>query len=150
MALSDFAHKRKTILFDGGEFEVRAISLPDVAGLVTRNQDSIDRVAALIEAQKIVYGSGDVSVSETRVGAELILSLIRESPFLVADLISCCAEEPNGWEAAYNLPLPVQVEALQAIADLTFADAMALKKFIADVSVLFRGMLPTPTVTAAQ
>jgi hypothetical protein len=121
--------------------------LPDVAGIIARNQDSMDRIAALVEAQRLV--AEVTPASETRIGVELIISLIRESPYVAADLISCCADEPEAWEIAYHLPLTVQVEALQAIADLTFADGMALKKFIADVKVLLMGMLPTPTVTAA-
>lgn len=149
MPLVDFDNKRKTIKFEDGEFSVRAVSLPDVARLVARNQDAMDRIAALIEAQRLVAEAGDTPPSEMTIGVELIFRFVQESPFVAADLISCCADEPEAWDMAYRLPLPLQVEALQAIADLTFADGMALKKFIADVGMLLRGMLPPQTVTAA-
>lgn len=143
MPLADYQHKRRTIKYDGGEFDVRGVSLPDLAGLVDRNQAAIDHVAAVVRAQD------ELNFSDNQAVTEIVLDAIRESPYLVADLISSCAEEPEAYQVAFTLPLTVQVEALQAIADLTFTDAAALKNLVAAVKKLLQGMIPPTTVAAA-
>lgn len=143
MPLADYTHKKRTVAFDGGEFEVRAISLPDVAGLVARNEEAIDHVVAVLRVQQ------ELNLTDAQAVFDILFRLIRESPFLAADLITSCADEPSQFDAAFRLPLTVQVEALQTIADLTFADAAALKKFAADVKRLLTGILPPTAVAAA-
>lgn len=143
MPLADFVHKKRTVPFDGGEFEVRAVSLPDVAGLVSRNEEAIDQLVTILREQQ------ESALEDTQAIFDILFRLIRESPILAADLIVSCSDEPDQFETAFRLPLTVQVAALQTIAELTFADAAALKKFAADVMNLLNGMLPTTAVAAA-
>lgn len=143
MSLAEYTPKRRKVLFDGGEFEVRAVSLSDVAGLISRHQDAVDRVAAILRAQE------QFDFTDAQMTGEILLNVARESPYLVADLISSCADEPEAYEGAFRLPLTVQVDALQKIGEITFADMAALKKFAAGMKNLLTGLRQPATDMAA-
>lgn len=139
--LIDCVSAKRKIEFEGGSFEVRAVSLADVAGLIVNHQAAVDRISVIVRARQ------ELNMDDAGAVIEILVDVIRESPYLAADLITSCAEEPAAYEAALKLPITVQIETLRAIGDLTFADGIALKKFVADVRVLLTGILP-PTVVA--
>jgi len=141
--LKDYVATKRKVEFDGGNFEVRGISLPDVAAAVLNHREAVDRIATVIRLQD------QLSMDDLGAVLEIVIDVIKESPYLAADLICSCAEEPEEFSTAFKLPLSVQVEALRAIGELTFTDANALKKLIADVSTLLSGILPSPTAAAA-
>jgi hypothetical protein len=141
--LKDCVLKTRKITFDGGEFDVRGVALPDIASLVVEHREAVDRIAVIVRTHN------QLDVEDTATVIEILIDIIRQSPFLAAHLICSCAEEPDAFSIAYRLPLTVQVEALRAIGDLTFNDAIALKKLIADVRGLLTGLLPTPAVAEA-
>lgn len=141
--LKDYVATRRTITFDGGEFMVRGVSLPDVAGAIINHREAVDRIATVIRVRE------ELDLDDVNAIIEILIDVIKESPYLAADLICSCADEPDAYGEAFRLPLTVQVEALRAIGELTFSDAIALKKLIADVGTLMRGMLPAPTAAAA-
>jgi hypothetical protein len=143
MPLASFKAQRKKIEFPGGDVEVRAISLQDVAIIIDSHQMTVDRVASMIRSRM------DLDFENQQIVVDTIMEAIRESPLLVANLIALCADETEFQEAASQIPLPAQVEILQAIADITFKDEAALKKFLADVTKLIRGMIPTAMNAAA-
>jgi hypothetical protein len=119
------------------------VSLPDVAGLVVNHREAVDRIAFIIKTQD------QVNLDDTTAIIEIFVDVIRESPYLAADLICSCADEPDAYAEAFRLPLTVQLEALRNIGELTFADANAVKKLTADVRMLLAGMLPPPPAAAA-
>lgn len=141
--LKDYVAAKRKITFEGGEFEVRGVSLPDVAGLIVSHREAVDRIAVLVRARE------QFDLDDTTAVIEMLIDIIRESPFLAADLICNCADEPDSYAFAYRLPLAVQVETLRVIGEMTFSDAAALKKLLADARTLLTGMLPAPTVAEA-
>jgi hypothetical protein len=141
--LKDYIAAKRKITFKGGEFEVRGVSLPDVAGLIVSHREAVDRIAVLVRARE------QFDLDDITAVIEMLVDIVRESPFLAADLICNCADEPDAYTFAYRLPLTVQIEALRAIGELTFADAAALKKLLADARILLTGMLPVPAVAEA-
>lgn len=141
MPLASYIAPKKKIEFDGGDIDIRAISLNDVAIILDSHQYAIDRIASMIREK----GIGDQQVI-----VDLIVEVIRESPLLATNIIALCADEVEFQEAAMRLPLPVQVEILQAIGDITFKDEAAVKKFGADVMRLIRGIIPTAMEAAAK
>jgi hypothetical protein len=84
--------------------------------------------------------------------AELTMDLIRESPTLAGNIIALAADEsdPASMRAAATLPVTVQLEALLAIGELTFKDLAAVKKLVAGVKMLIRGLLPPAAVPPAK
>lgn len=157
MPLADYKHVRREIAFSGGSFAVRAINLRDVSILVDIHQASIDQIVSSVRSARFLaaFDKDDTAAVDTAglsVGEnllEIIMEIIRESPVLVANIISMCADEPDETDKAMSLPISVQMEALQSIADLTFTDAAAVKKFQAGVVSLIRGMLPPMTEAPA-
>ena len=141
--LKDYIAAKRTIVFDGGEFEVRGVSLPDVAAMITGHREAVDRIATVIRVRD------QLNLDDLTAVIEIMIDVIKESPYLAADIICSCADEPDAYASAFRLPLTVQIEALRTIGELTFADAVALKKLLADARVLMAGMLPAPTQAAA-
>ena len=139
--LKDCVITRRKITFEGGEFELRGVSLPDISAAIIEHREAVDRVADILRSR--------VEMNDTASMIDILIDVIRESPYLAAFLICSCADEPNAYSAAFHLPLAVQVEALRAIGDMTFQDADALKKLIADVKGLLAGMRPPRPVDAA-
>jgi nicotinate-nucleotide pyrophosphorylase len=144
MPLADFVPVRRAVAFPGGEFEVRALNLLDISMLIDNHRYAIDQIASQIRtSREMMFPDEDII-------RDVIIEVIRESPVLVANVISLCCDERDQQEAALQLPATVQAEALLAIADLTFKDTAAIKKLAADVMRLIQGILPPGTVTLAQ
>ena len=141
--LKDYIAAKRTIAFEGGSFEVRGVSLPDVSAIITGHREAVDRIATIIRMRD------QLNLDDLTAVIEIMVDIIKESPYLAADLICSCADEPDAYASAFRLPLTVQIEALRTIGELTFADAVALKKLVADARVLMAGMLPAPTEAAA-
>lgn len=141
--LKDYVAAKRTILYEGGSFEVRGVSLPDVAAMITGHREAVDRIATVIRVRD------QLNLDDLTAMIEIMIDVIKESPYLAADIICSCADEPDAYASAFRLPLTVQIEALRTIGELTFADAVALKKLLADAKVLMAGMLPAPTQAAA-
>ena len=139
--LKDCVITRRKITFEGGDFELRGVSLPDISNAIMEHREAVDRVADILRNQ--------AEMSDAASMIDILIDVIRESPYLAAFLICSCADEPDAYSAAFHLPLAVQVEALRAIGDLTFSDADALKKLIADVRGLLAGIRPPRPVDAA-
>jgi len=138
--LKDCVITRRKITFEGGEFELRGVSLPDISAAIMEHREAVDRVAEILRRTH----ADDLTTT-----IDVLIDVIRESPYLSAFLICSCADEPDAYSAAFHLPLTVQIEALRAIGELTFSDAEALKKLIADVRGLLAGMRPPVPVDAA-
>jgi len=138
--LKDCVITRRKITFEGGEFELRGVSLPDISAAIMEHREAVDRVAEILRR---------TNANDLDTTVEILIDVIRESPYLAAFLICSCADEPDAYSAAFHLPLTVQIEALRAIGELTFSDAEALKKLIADVRGLLAGMRPPVPVGAA-
>lgn len=140
MPLADYKPPTKKLSFPGGDFNVRAISLTDISVIIEAHEYQIDRIY-----QKVQTKTGQQITAEL-VG-DVFMDTIREAPVLVSHIIAIAADErdANGdllLNVAGSLPMTVQVEALQAIGELTFTDLASVKKFGADVMKLIRGILP--------
>lgn len=146
MPLAEYKPRKRTIEFDGGSMEVRAISLLDVATIIDSHQWAIEQVYRKLRAN----ADRQLDLDEA-MAMELLMELIRESPTLAGNIIALAADEPGAdtMRIAAQLPLTVQIEALCAIGALTFTDTAAVKKFGADVMKLIGGILPPPTETLA-
>jgi hypothetical protein len=151
MPLSDFKASTETVKYGNGEndfFEVRAISLPDVAMLIDVHEDVISLIVTMVRENKDAFqNSRDNEITDAV--SRLLGDLIRESPLLVANLIAICADEPTMMTNASRLPVAVQIDAISKIGKLTFTDLASVKKLIADVMSIIHGILPSEMSAAA-
>lgn len=132
----------KKIEFEGGDVSVRAVSLQDVAILIDSHQFAITHIANIIATRK------DMDFTQPEVLVDTIMTILGESPIMVANIIALCADDTDNIETAARLPLPVQLEILNAIGDLTFRDEAAIKKFAANVKTMI-GQVLSATSTKA-
>jgi len=144
MPLADFVPVKRTVAFPGGEFEVRALNLLDISMLIDNHRYTVDQIAAQVRSSR------EMAFPDDDIIREVVIEVIRESPLLVANVICLCCDERDEQETVLKLPATIQLEALLAIADLTFKDTAAIKKLSADVMKLIHGILPPGTVTLAQ
>ena len=127
MGLKDLQFPKATIKVPGGEadqevsFTVRGLSLQD-ATIIFASYKPI-----IIELFNRFEKEGDAAL------VQMIEEVIVESPGLIATIIACAADEMTDQDAIANalrLPLPVQMEALYKIGEMTFAVEGSLKKMV--------------------
>ena len=146
MPLSEYQVPKEVVPFPGGSFEVRAVSLPDVAILIDVHEYAITLIVDKIQNRKELLQQGIDEGNDDAVQTvviDLMSELVREAPVLIANLIAICADEREHLDAASKLPITSQIDALTKIAKLTFTDLASVKKLAADVMGLVRGILPT-------
>lgn len=146
MPLSEYTVPKEVVPFPGGSFEVRAISLPDVAILIDVHEYAITLIVDKIQNRKELLQKGIDEQNDDAVQTvviDLMSELVREAPILIANLIAICADERDSLDNASKLPITSQIDALTKIAKLTFTDLASVKKLAADVMALVRGILPT-------
>lgn len=133
MALKDYQiPKRDVPLPNGGRFAVRGLSLPDITTLVDRHADTL---RALFDH----YSGGEQGVALDDLGG-VGVSVLRTAPALAAEIIAISADEPDSVETVTKLPFPIQVEALEHVAKLTFDTTGGPKKVIETVIRILRGV----------
>lgn len=119
----------KVELPDGG-FVVRGLSLNDVSILAQRHGKRLNELFQQFTEQ------GDLT---TETVAAFALPLLQSAPEIAAELIACAAGDPDDAEIAGRLPFPVQIDALEKIAILTFEAGGGPKKLLETVVRLAQG-----------
>lgn len=120
MPLAGYQPEQRTIeLARGNSFQVKGLSLNDIAVLIREHFPDLDAIAVLID-----HGIEQVSRDQVQSFATMLVS---QAPGLVANMISLAAGEGDASDAE-KLPAPVQVRALVEIGELTFAEVGGIKK----------------------
>lgn len=143
MALADFHVVREDVPMSKGKLSVRGLALDDIAILIRENLSDLDDLLH-------IYGSNAddrVAISET---AKFAINLVRETPALVAKLIALACDEPDSEHLARKLPIPVQVEAIKKVVDLTFREAGGVKNFMESLTNLLGAVRPVPSLTGSN
>lgn len=128
----------REIVTNGGTFDVRGVAVDEIASLFLRRRDEIeDLFARIFVAAKEGDGVPSMDHAEAIVGRLLI-----ESPAIVAELIAMAAGPVTDETVAIArcLPAPVQIAALEAIAELTFTSEMPPKKVLETVVKALGGL----------
>lgn len=143
MALSNYVVPRTEVALDAtNTISVRGLSLEDITFLVSVHKGDMDALVEMFRTQALAHdvtkaGSKlDPAIIDSAVrksGDKMIQSFLQQFPLLAANVIAVASDEPEAWQVARHLPLPVQVEAILATARLTFEDAEGFKKFVGNV-----------------
>jgi hypothetical protein len=141
MALHDFKVVTEEVSFRGGRFALRGLALNDVSDLVRNNLSELNKLFQLYDNE----GTREQALAES---ARFAITIVRETPNMVSKMIALAADEPEAIAVAARLPLPVQVECMRKIIELTFEEAGGAKKFLDSVMSLVGGMIPASTMTA--
>ena len=129
MALEDFELPTLQVGLPGGDsFAVRGLSLQDITKLMSQHGNEMEAFF-----QKY---AGNPNASPLSVG----MDLLDTAPVLLNKMIAMAADRPHLADKVAKLPLTVQQEAIEHIAQLTFDAAGGPKKFIEAVVRLIKGV----------
>lgn len=119
MALTDYVPETRQINLGNVAFEVRGLNLEDLAILIRTHLPDIEAVLDLIKHSEKI---------EAQTVQDMIASMVSQAPGLVANVIALAAGEVNAQQTAARLPALKQIEALSAVAELTFTEVGSVKK----------------------
>lgn len=140
MALSEYQPIRVAVDFKGGSFQVRGLSLDDITAVLGDHLNDMNHIINLYHKEV----DPRIHLIE---GAGFILNLVKDAPALTAQLIAHASDEPECAENARKLPLPIQIDAMRKIANLTFEEYGGLKKFIESLQEMAGKFVPAMTTT---
>lgn len=133
MSLASYELPTKKIdLTDGVYFTVRGLSLPDISKIVEAHEPIVTELFS-----KYAGSVNDESLENISM---LGNTLMESAPILVSHIIAIAADEPGEADKIAQLPFPTQMEALEAIGSLTFIGSGGVKKTVAMVAKIVRGM----------
>lgn len=134
MGLKHLKLPTEEIKTPGGTFAVRGLSFVDVSALVRTDGAEL---SALFDHYSGAIKGENVSTAEVMA---LSGSLVDIAPDMAAKVIVVAADgDDDDLAMVRKLPFPVQVEALEKIAQLTFDSAGGPKKLLETVIRVFRG-----------
>lgn len=124
----------KVRLSKDNDFEVRAITFPDLTFMVTSHLSTLTAIIA--KYQEARDDAAGLVPSRKNMG-ELAVMIARDFPTFSVEIISACVfgetvDEPLRQKIA-ALPVPIQLDALSKIAKLTVEEAGGLGNLIADL-----------------
>lgn len=144
MSLAEFEPQRVTVSFGREprkfELSLRGLALDDVTIIIRENLAGLDDVLQ-VYADNV---NDKVAVAAT---AQYALELVKGSPALVARIIALAADESHLESKAARLPIPVQVDCIKAIIELTFSEAGGVKNFVESLTNLMGAIRPVPAQT---
>jgi hypothetical protein len=131
LAELDFEGSIRTVKLPRGmQMTVRGLALSDVTRIFRQHANDVEEIfKGFAEDGAALAGkSGDPKFAQNAVATKFGSELLSNFPELVADIIAYASDEPTLSHKARQLPFPVQMEALKAIAELTFVEEDSLKK----------------------
>lgn len=133
MALNFILRKRK-IEFDDGEnsIEVRGLSVSDVSILIETHRDTAERLFDKFTGRH----PDSISMDEA---ADVALGMVTSFPTVMAHVIALAADANDRIGDVVQLPVDVQVAALEAVAALTISMTGGLKNFVEMVLRMAQG-----------
>jgi hypothetical protein len=130
---------KKVEVAGGKGFAVGGLHLDGILTICRRHREDVTK---LFE-QVVETGGG---LEQAAAMSETVLSA---TPDIAAEIIAFAAGHPDAAEAVFRkLPFPVQLDALNKIAELTFTSEMPPKKVIETVARTLAGVAKPLTVSA--
>lgn len=132
MGLRDISIPEELVKVSGGEvFAVRGLCLDDISYLMRRHGPHIKKLFEDF-TQK-----GEVTVEGV---AAFAMPILQSAPEIAAELIACAAGERDATSITARLPVPVQLDALEKLALLTFDAEGGPKKLLETVLRMAQGV----------
>lgn len=131
MALADYQPESRVINFKSGSFQVFGLGLNEVTTLVRTHLPDLEALWELGDA--VLAGKADFGESEL---AQIASAFADQAPGFVANVIALASRETDehgnvleaAITAASKLSIGLQVHALMAIGEVTFAEVGGIKK----------------------
>lgn len=151
MSLRSYKPLFTQIKFGNDEsFGVRGLNSQDIAILVETHSDTLDELFRLLGDSFSVKNTDQELVEkfDTKM-AQVALHVAQKTPQFLAAVIALASAENQQdgdfielMKVAQTLPMPIQVNAVIEIAQLTFHEVGGIKKFISQVSQFLVALKP--------
>lgn len=136
MSLANYQIQREEVTFMGGSLSLRGLSLNDISALMFNYLDQLEHLFGM-------YSDEEQKETAMQESAKFAVTIVRECPKMVAQLIILAGDEPQElFEIAERLPIPVQVEAIRKVFELTFLESGGAKKFVDGIVAVVRANRP--------
>lgn len=133
MALADYDLPKRVVPLPGGNsFAVRGFSLEDITFLIDEQGEAVRKFF------DDYAQDGQMKSDANPISA--IMDVLRQAPDLAASIIARGADEPDMISKIKKLPIGVQVDAMQKIAELSFEASGGPGNFVETVVGLMRGL----------
>lgn len=133
MALRDHVTPRHNIpLVDGNSVDVRGLNLDDFSALLGNHLEAASKIADL-------YAKHQKSIFSKKPFQEFILSVAKDFPGFVSEVISAAADEPDA--KSVKLSIGLQLAVLNSVIKLTMEEAGGLGNLIAQLRAVGVGAL---------
>ena len=135
MPLEGYTPQTREIEVPGfSPLRLRGLSLSDVSFLVRIHRADLDTMFAKMQAKSESDGPPEMGM------VHLVTVLFETAPMLASAVIALAADEPNEIEVVNRLPVSVQIEAIEAVGELTFAGEGGSKKVVEAVTRMIGGV----------
>ena len=136
MSFKDFEIIKEPVMFRGvAVAHVRGLALNDITVLVRGHLVEIDKLIAMFDND----ATRETAMTEA---ARYAIKILQDAPDLAAKMIALASDEPDQADKIAKLPLPMQVESVRKIINLTFEEFGGAKKFIDSMLDLMGGFMP--------
>lgn len=135
MSIADYKPETAEVKFKGGSLTVRGLALDDLAVLMGTHLSDLDVLVGMFQREV----KAELAVP---VMAQYAITLVKEAPGLVANLIALACDDGDNVDPYRKLSMPKQLECVEKIANLTFEEAGGPKKFFESLMRLIRGVTP--------
>lgn len=124
---------------DSPVLEVRGLSFADISELIDHHRDDVDKI---IDLWKSFDGDELRDEEFGSLLSKYALELLNSAPGIVANIIATCADcqDKSRWIA--NLPISIQVRALEEISSLTSEDFGGVKPMLGKIAGLAMANAP--------
>lgn len=131
---------------EGAAVELRALSTADMFSLFRGYKEDLK---VFFDRLNEIKETGRLDLLQAPTIAAVMLENI---PIVAAHAIALAADEPDQTTTAFGLPFPVQLEALQAVYELTFGTEGGIKKVLETVIRISESVtgLATPRSAASS
>lgn len=133
MGIDDYQPATAEVPFNGGSLVVRGLSSDDVAVLMRSHMVDLDKLVGLYQSGV----SDNVAVAQV---AQYAITLAREAPGLVANIVALACDDGDNVPKYRKLSMPMSMAAVKTVIKLTFEEAGGPKKFAESLMQMVRGI----------
>lgn len=124
MSLANIQIPRSEVMFRGESLSFRGLSLNDFSALMRNHMAELSTLFDMYDNAE----TRDTAISQS---ANFAIKIVKEAPEMVAQLIVLASDSPqDDLKIAKQFPLPLQVECVRCIINVTFEEAGGAKKFL--------------------
>lgn len=137
MSLADYQPIREEVKSRKGGFSVtvRGLSIDDFTMLFNKHLNDINKLFDL-------HGKA-LTMDKFSETMQIATRLVSEAPDVAARVIALACDEPDQMEKARKLVVPLQIEVIKKVLQLTFDEAGGIRNFLTGLRQIASAVIPS-------